>query len=311
MERRKDPVAVTQFVHQVESWSNALPKANENTPINQELGQSARFYVSVGERLLGAQQCLDALATTSELRVVEIKRVLEEIVNEIRLTRTALAGDTAFTTNRNRLPVARWNYPRDLSADDFTQAMKDQYSFLRELAADPDEDKQLIESYWMSLELDESIFTAVIQDIRSWSIRVPEQLEPLLNDLYGKLKRLIAKSNAILREVHRRNQERLYQAFVKADWGRKPMDDERYKNDKAGYDDYSAKTPNEKNYYEILGITQHASLKDLKTAFRTKAKQCHPDVVRDGDQEAANEIFIRLREAYEALLPTVDGNKQT
>ncbi|MCF8255712.1 MAG: J domain-containing protein [Bacteroidia bacterium] len=51
-------------------------------------------------------------------------------------------------------------------------------------------------------------------------------------------------------------------------------------------------------YYEILGVNKHATLADIKKAYRQKAKQLHPDVNNSPD---ANEEFILINEAYEYL----------
>ena len=54
-----------------------------------------------------------------------------------------------------------------------------------------------------------------------------------------------------------------------------------------------------KDYYEVLGVEKNASDADIKSAFRKKAKTCHPDL-HPGD--AAKEAeFKELNEAYEVL----------
>ena len=50
------------------------------------------------------------------------------------------------------------------------------------------------------------------------------------------------------------------------------------------------------NYYDILGISRDATLKDIKTAYRTLSKKYHPDVNPEGE-----ESFKRIVEAYETL----------
>jgi molecular chaperone DnaJ len=52
-------------------------------------------------------------------------------------------------------------------------------------------------------------------------------------------------------------------------------------------------------YYDILGVTRSAGDGDIKTAFRRKAKECHPDRC-NGDPDAETR-FKEVNEAYEAL----------
>jgi DnaJ-class molecular chaperone len=51
-----------------------------------------------------------------------------------------------------------------------------------------------------------------------------------------------------------------------------------------------------KNYYLILGVSSDASLEEIKTAFRRRAMESHPD--RTGRE---NEPFIEVQEAYGVL----------
>jgi tetratricopeptide (TPR) repeat protein len=51
------------------------------------------------------------------------------------------------------------------------------------------------------------------------------------------------------------------------------------------------------NYYSLLGISQSASQKDIKRAFREKAKRLHPDIAG----KAAEEAMRKLLTAYEVL----------
>jgi molecular chaperone DnaJ len=53
-----------------------------------------------------------------------------------------------------------------------------------------------------------------------------------------------------------------------------------------------------KDYYEILGIDKNASAKEIKKAYRTLAKQYHPDHNNDSDAE---QKFKEVSEAYEVL----------
>lgn len=53
------------------------------------------------------------------------------------------------------------------------------------------------------------------------------------------------------------------------------------------------------DYYDILGVDRNASDKELKSAFRRQAKDCHPDR-NPGDKDAERK-FKELNEAYEVL----------
>lgn len=56
---------------------------------------------------------------------------------------------------------------------------------------------------------------------------------------------------------------------------------------------------NFRNYFELLGVTQDASLDEIKRAYRQLARKYHPDL-NPGDKEA-EERFKGLGEAYEVL----------
>ncbi|MEO8148632.1 MAG: J domain-containing protein [Bacteroidia bacterium] len=61
-------------------------------------------------------------------------------------------------------------------------------------------------------------------------------------------------------------------------------------------------------YYRILGVTANATVNDIKRAYRSKAKELHPDKNRSED---ANEQFILLTEAYECLINLSSGKTKT
>jgi len=52
-------------------------------------------------------------------------------------------------------------------------------------------------------------------------------------------------------------------------------------------------------YYEVLGVTRGARDAEVKAAFRSLAKECHPD--RCNGDLGAEKRFKELNEAYEAL----------
>lgn len=53
-----------------------------------------------------------------------------------------------------------------------------------------------------------------------------------------------------------------------------------------------------KNYYEILGVSQNATIKDIKSAYRKLVMKYHPDISRTKETE---EIFKLINEAYTVL----------
>ncbi len=54
----------------------------------------------------------------------------------------------------------------------------------------------------------------------------------------------------------------------------------------------------ERDYYEVLGVSKDASVDEIKSAFRKKARILHPDVNKEPDAE---EKFKELGKAYEIL----------
>ncbi len=56
-----------------------------------------------------------------------------------------------------------------------------------------------------------------------------------------------------------------------------------------------------KDYYQALGVPRTASSDEIRKAFRTLARQYHPDVAKDKNKKAAEEKFKTINEAYEVL----------
>ncbi len=54
-----------------------------------------------------------------------------------------------------------------------------------------------------------------------------------------------------------------------------------------------------RDYYEVLGVSKDATEAEIKSAFRKKAKEFHPDLNKDNP--AAAEKFKEAQEAYEVL----------
>ena len=62
---------------------------------------------------------------------------------------------------------------------------------------------------------------------------------------------------------------------------------------------YNPNRSNEPDYYKILGVTPKATDAEIKKAYRTKARELHPD--RNKDDPKAHEKFIQAKAAYDYL----------
>lgn len=63
-----------------------------------------------------------------------------------------------------------------------------------------------------------------------------------------------------------------------------------------------------RNPYEVLGVSQNASIEDIKKAYRELVKKYHPDKYQDNPlRELAEEKLREINEAYEYLLKNHGG----
>ena len=62
---------------------------------------------------------------------------------------------------------------------------------------------------------------------------------------------------------------------------------------------YNPNRSNEPDYYKILGLTPKATDLEIKKAYRTKARELHPD--KNKDDPKAQEKFIQAKAAYDYL----------
>ncbi|EKX45805.1 hypothetical protein GUITHDRAFT_45498, partial [Guillardia theta CCMP2712] len=53
------------------------------------------------------------------------------------------------------------------------------------------------------------------------------------------------------------------------------------------------------DYYAVLGVAKTATQKEIKQAYRSKARLLHPDTSSEDDYDVEN--FLVLNEAFEVL----------
>ena len=56
-----------------------------------------------------------------------------------------------------------------------------------------------------------------------------------------------------------------------------------------------------RDYYEILGVSKGASLKEIQRAFGERARECHPRHALPGKKQQDEIKFKELAEAYHVL----------
>jgi preprotein translocase subunit Sec63 len=66
---------------------------------------------------------------------------------------------------------------------------------------------------------------------------------------------------------------------------------------------------NQKDYYQILGIENGATQKEVKQAYRKLAFQYHPD--KNSDNAAADEKTKEINQAYAVLANPVKSGMET
>ena len=64
----------------------------------------------------------------------------------------------------------------------------------------------------------------------------------------------------------------------------------------------TAAVSDSRTHYEVLGLSQEATVEQIKKRFRELARKYHPDLNRDHPEY--HEVFIRITTAYEVLSDT-------
>lgn len=56
-----------------------------------------------------------------------------------------------------------------------------------------------------------------------------------------------------------------------------------------------------KNFYDILGVGRNASPKEIRSAYRSKALDFHPDLATPAERQRFTELFTQINQAYATL----------
>ena len=64
---------------------------------------------------------------------------------------------------------------------------------------------------------------------------------------------------------------------------------------------------NEQTYYQILGIKQNCSQKEIRSAYLELSKKWHPDKANESNRNEYNSKFQRINEAYNVLNKEIAG----
>lgn len=79
--------------------------------------------------------------------------------------------------------------------------------------------------------------------------------------------------------------------------------DERSTRAKDGFDkaERLKKQSKKRDYYKILGVSRHATKKEITKAYRKKASKWHPDQYQGDEKKKAEKMFIDIAAAKEVL----------
>ena len=80
-----------------------------------------------------------------------------------------------------------------------------------------------------------------------------------------------------------------------------PIEGKRHRSSSTNHNSSRSKPSDPDDYYAILGIKRTASPKQIKSAYRKLALKYHPDKVPEEEKEKAEDMFIKVSEAYTVL----------